>query len=169
MDYKGVRNLIESAFQDTKYPGDEHLVPLDWVKYPDTGTNNPTVVDTYNVLVGKEWKTLLSELENVDDLHIDSEFLYFMTLVSIKYYLPAFLIRSLQSEAGAMRIRLLRILEETGTDIPDTFKQMTNAQKQALIEYLKYIYNASVDVQRQHPQISEKWERILGTDSSAPA
>ena len=88
-----VSKEIRESFALNKYPGDSQLLELDPKVDPDSG-------DIFEALQGKSWQELLAHLAQIDgpDLYWFCWVYSLLTPDAFYYYLPAFLIISLDLE-----------------------------------------------------------------------
>jgi len=81
-----LREKIISAFADVHYPGDDCLGA------PDGRDDGENVTEFFR---GKDWRWLKS-----NELACGPHALHFMTLEAFHYYLPAYLLASLEEDSG---------------------------------------------------------------------
>lgn len=123
-------NVIQKAFTDTPYPGDDNIgystTDFDGIRHTE-------------VLRGKHWKEISLEIIQPIDLS-----LYFVTDDAFVFYLPAFLLASLEADADSVYDHVMFVLtlpSDTSSYAP-LFRRivaiLSMAQKEAIRSYLEY-------------------------------
>ena len=127
-------SVIEEAFSEVEYPGDERLV------YDSSG-KHLECAEVAAALRGRDWREL-----SVEELRYSPSNLFFMTPEAVHYYLPAYLRASVVSygEAGGIPDTLLWLLNDPGNSSHDPqvaglLRRLTAAQRAAIRSFLEFL------------------------------
>lgn len=111
MEKSELREKVISTFADVHYPGDDCLGA------PDGRDDGENVTEFFR---GKNWRWLKS-----NELACGPHALHFMTLEAFHYYLPAYLLASLEEDSGEVIDSVLSIITPPHPNI--VFPQLNNA------------------------------------------
>ena len=140
-----IRNLIQDAFGNAEYPGDENLVATE-----------PLADQIWRQRIakslrGKDW-TSISPLEDKEVSHDGSDLLY-LTSAAFCYYLPAYLIACIDDfdEADVMGATVIHVLtppsdegarnSESKKTFDNKIKKFSRVQREAICAFLAYVFN----------------------------
>jgi hypothetical protein len=165
MKFYDLRQIIFSAFKNTVYPGDEHLISG---KFPPS-LDDPK--EMYGLYRGKTWE------------EIDGSFFYsewhatptYLTPEAFRYYLPSYMIYLSRPEwdweTGCMLNELLEELNHNTNSIKfRALNSLTNEQAKCVALFLDYLASnetkyleCSVEA---YVILDDYWKKFLPVDES---
>lgn len=159
---EALKREIEAAFADVPYPGDEHIA------YSNIDADGSKLAAAFK---GKPWKELTAH-----DLHWHE--MAFLSREGLHYYLPAYLLASLEDHSGTLfedirpfTVYGLTLMDE---DSPRSrrlresqskeFEIFTSAQKRAIRSFLEYARDAWADEFTAEDSPKKALDRYWGQD-----
>lgn len=136
-----LKAAIEHAFESIRHPGDDDLV-----KRPEY----PEPYALWQAFRGRTWKDISVEEAEYWRMNLPS-----FTDFGFAYFLPAFLLASLQDEAEEIDAYLIRSLIPPENDMEEFDQRMQifdNEQRQAIAQYVDYYIN-------ENPASSQRFAR----------
>jgi hypothetical protein len=147
----GLALVIEKAFANMQYPGDDNLV---W-------SSHDAFVDFYETFRGKHWKNI-----SENTLYSWRHDLHRFTPEAFRYYLPAFIISELRSTEGADLEAVIFYLTPPEEEGPKTeffqsrIEGFTPHQKEVLTALVTLYTGIESTNTNNHRRAIDFWEKI---------
>lgn len=150
--------LIEQAFADTVYPGDDHLI---------NAGHCPECADIYEAFRGRSWESLT----DVRFLRLNEAALALMYPEAFRYYLPAFMRAAVVDPKTAdviphgLEFNLMPHHSASSEKFIARISGFTPQQKQAIKAYLKfepYPMHWTIRMRQQQQQAIDFWDTFEG-------